>query len=192
MWVGDSWSFRSNIQFTDFKELCNWILENGKPMELFAVQVWNIWNQRNKLRLNQSCCLTKDLQRTVVESWNEIRRSNLSPNRFSSSPTHQVVWNTPAPDSYEINYDGALSSAENKSGIGIMARDSHREVIASLIQQLDQAYQPVKVEALAAIKAVELGSELGLHNAMIEGDSVVGCKGPKKQGFRVGALRPFA
>ena len=83
------------------------------------------------------------------------------------------MWTAPAPDSYKINYDGALSSAENKSGIGIVARDSHGEVIASLIQQLDQAYQPVEVEALAAIKAVEFGSELGLHNAIIEGDSVV-------------------
>nr|XP_023891408.1 uncharacterized protein LOC112003444 [Quercus suber] len=103
VWDGDSWSFRSNIQFTDFKELCSWILENGKPMELFAVQVWSIWNQRNKLRLNQSCCLTKDLQKMAVESWNEICRSNLRLNWFSSSPTHHIVWTAPAPDSYKIN-----------------------------------------------------------------------------------------
>ena len=99
VWDGDSWSFHSNIQFTDFKELCSWILENGKPMELFIVQVWSIWNQRNKLRLNQSCCLTKDLQKMAVESWNEICRSNLRLNRLSSSPTHHNVWTAPAPDS---------------------------------------------------------------------------------------------
>ena len=52
VWVGDRWSFRSNIQFSTFHELCSWMLENGKPMDLFAVQVWNIRNQRNKLRLN--------------------------------------------------------------------------------------------------------------------------------------------
>ena len=69
-----------------------------------------------------------------MESWNEIRRSNLSPNRFSSGPTHQITWTALAPDSYKINYDGALSSAENKSRNGIVARDSHGEVIASLIQ----------------------------------------------------------
>ena len=173
VWDGDSWSFHSNIQFTDFKELCSWILENGKPMELFAVQVWSIWNQRNKLRLNQSCRLTKDLQKMAVESWNEICRSNLRLNRSSSSPTHQTVWTAPALDNYKINYDGALSSANNKSGIGIVVQDCHGEVIASLIQQLDQAYQPVEVEALVVSKAVEFGSELGLHNAIIEGNSVV-------------------
>ena len=31
----------------------------------------------------------------------------------------------------------------------------------------------MEVEALAAIKAVEFGSELGLLNSIIEGDSVV-------------------
>ena len=148
-------------------------------MELFAVQVWSIWNQRNKLRLNQSCCLTKDLQKMAVESWNEIRRSNLRLNRFSSSPTHHNVWTAPALDSYKINYDGALSSADNKSGIGIVVWDCHGEVIASLIQQLDQAYQPMEVEAMVANKAVEFGSESGLHNAIIEGDSIVVAKALK-------------
>ena len=121
-------------------------------MELFVVQVWSIWNQCNKLRLNQSCCLTKDLQKMAVESWNEIRKSNLSFNRFSSSPTHHTVWTTPAPDSYKINYDGVLSSADNKSGIGIVVWDCHGEVIASQIQQLDQAYQPMEAKAMATIR----------------------------------------
>ena len=43
----------------------------------------------------------------------------------------------PAPDSYKINYDGALSNANNKSGIGVVLQDCHGEVIASLVQQLD-------------------------------------------------------
>ena len=137
-------------------------------MDLFAIQVWSIWNHRNKLRLNHSCCLTKELQNMAEDSWNEIQRSNLRLNRFSSSSssTHQALWTT-TPDSYKINYDGALSIADNKSGIGIVVRDCHGEVIASLIQKLDQAYQPVEVKAMAASKAVEFGNELGLHRAII-------------------------
>ncbi|XP_075645493.1 uncharacterized protein LOC142616549 [Castanea sativa] len=173
VWEGDRWNFRARIHFADFKELCSWILENGKQLDLFAIQVWSIWNQRNKLRLNHSCHLTKELRKMAEESWNEIRRSNLRQNRFSSSSMHQNLWTAPAPDSYKINYDGALSIADNKFGIGIVVRSCHREVIASLIQQLDQAYQLVEVEAMVARKAVEFGSELGLHRAIIEGDSEV-------------------
>ena len=70
-----------------------------------------------------------------------------------------------------------------------MVRDCHGEVIASLIQQLDQAYQPMEVEAMAANKAVEFGSELGLHNAIITRDSVVVAKALKCKEF---GLAPYA
>ena len=103
---GSEWGVGwGQLEFS-FKYLVHWFQRavqldswNGKPMELFAVQVWSIWNQRNKLRLNQSCCLTKDLQKMALESWNEIHRSNLRLNRLSSSPTHHNVWTAPAPDS---------------------------------------------------------------------------------------------
>ena len=102
------------------------------------------------------------------ESWNEIRRCNLRQNRITSMS--HTKWTAPAPNTYKINYDGALSNADNKSGIGVVVRDYRGEVIASLVQQLDQAFQPVEIEALAACKAVEFGSELGLHRATVEGD----------------------
>ena len=47
----------------------------------------------------------------------------------------------------------------------------------------------MEVEALAAIKAVEFGSELGLHDAIIEGDSVVVAKALKCKEF---GLAPYA
>ena len=43
----------------------------------------------------------------------------------------------------------------------------------SLVQQLDQAYQPVEIEAMATFKAVEFVSELGFHRAIVQGDSVL-------------------
>ena len=101
------------------------------------------------------------------------KRSNLRFSRINQSSTPQTKWTAPTPDSYKINYDGALSNADNKSGIGVVVRDCHGDVIASLVQQLDQAYQPVEVEALAACRAVEFASELGLHRATVEGDSEV-------------------
>ena len=157
------------MQFNDFMEVCSWIIENDKPLDLFAIQVWNIWNQRNKLRTSQACCLTKDLQQRAEESLNEIRSCNLKPDRIRSTP--KTKWTAPSPNTYKINYDGAISSADNKSGIGVVVRDCRGEVIASLVQQLDQAFQPMEVVAMAACRAVEFGSELGLHNVIVKGDS---------------------
>lgn len=53
----------------------------------------------------------------------------------------------------------------------MVSRDYHCKVIASLIQQLDQAYQLVEVEAMAVCRAVELGNEIGVDCTILEGDS---------------------
>ncbi|KAL0011639.1 hypothetical protein SO802_006747 [Lithocarpus litseifolius] len=95
----------------------------------------------------------------------------------------------PAPNTYKINYDGALSNADNKSGIGVVVRDCQGEVIALLVQQLDQAYQPVEVEAMAACRAVEFGSDLGLHRAIVKDDSELVVKALRCKDNR---LAPYA
>ena len=101
----------------------------------------------------------------------ENRAINPLPNKVRPEP--KPKWIAPPPNTYKINYDGAISDEENKAGVGVVIRDCNGEVIASLNQQLDQAYQPVEVEAIAACRAVEFGNELGVGCAIVEGDSEV-------------------
>lgn len=61
----------------------------------------------------------------------------------------------------------------NKSGIGVVTQDNQGLVIASLVQQLSQAYQAVEVAAMAASRALKFGLEFGIHWAILEGDSEV-------------------
>ena len=54
VWSDQSlWSFRGRVGFVDFKELISWMIAEGKPLELFAVTAWMIWNQRNHVRLHR-------------------------------------------------------------------------------------------------------------------------------------------
>ena len=70
-----------------------------------------------------------------------------------------------------------------------MVRDCNDEVMASLIQQLEQAYQPVQVEAIAMCRAVEFGNEIVVDCAIMEGDSEVIVKALRNNDNR---LFPFA
>ena len=132
VWDNERWSFRSREVFTNFKQLYRWLLEKGKPLQLFAIQVWCIWNQRNQSRLQQSCCLTKDLKHAAQERWNEIRSGNPLPNPIRPQP--KPKWSVPPLNKYKINYDGAISKADNKAGIGVVVRNCNGKVMASLIQ----------------------------------------------------------
>ena len=63
------------------------------------------------------------------------------------------------------------------------------EAMASLIQQLEQAFQPVEVEAIAACRVVDFGSEIGVDYAIMEGDSKVIVKALRNND---NGLTPFA
>ena len=74
--------------------------------------------------------------------------------RVPAVPRPRARWVPPSNGLFKINFDGASFRAENKSGIGIVIRDGHGMVIASLSEKLPRAYGPEKVETLAAARAL--------------------------------------
>nr|POE90765.1 putative pentatricopeptide repeat-containing protein [Quercus suber] len=84
-----------------------------------------------------------------------------------------VSWSPSSSGLLKINFDRAIFTTKNNSGIGVVIRDNHSMVIASLSQQLFQTYQAMDVEALVATRALEFASELGITNAILEGDSAI-------------------
>ncbi|XP_075645829.1 uncharacterized protein LOC142616999 [Castanea sativa] len=81
-------------------------------------------------------------------------------------------WRAPPEDMAKINFDGAVFSGENKSGIGVVIRDSAGLVIASCSKKLQQAYGSAEVEALAAATALSFAADVGVNRAVLEGDSL--------------------
>ena len=71
----------------------------------------------------------------------------------------------------------------------MVVRNCNGEVMASLIQQLEQAFQPMEVEAIVACRVVEFGSEIGVDYAIVEGDSEVIVKALRNND---NGLTPFA
>ena len=132
------WACRTSTQFLDFRELLSWIMKEHHKPELFAFMVWAIWSQRNKTRLQQPCC---DLQQLAQECEAHLAKFldiNPLPRPRPSQP--QAHWQPPQADAVKINFDGANFSELKKSGIGVVIRDSAGQVLASMSQQINQAY----------------------------------------------------
>ena len=73
----------------------------------------------------------------------------------------------------KVNFDDVIFSKENKSGVGVVVWDDKGLVLGSCTKRLAQAYNAVEVEAMAAATALEFASELGVRQAILEGDSLV-------------------
>ena len=73
----------------------------------------------------------------------------------------------------KINFDGAIFAKEKSSGMGVIIRDRQGLVIASMATRISQQLRSVEIEAMAASKALEFARELGITEAVLEGDSQV-------------------
>ncbi|XP_065638616.1 uncharacterized protein LOC136071366 [Quercus suber] len=91
----------------------------------------------------------------------------------------QVTWIPPPANSLKINFDGALFKDINKAGLGVVIRNDHGQVIASLSEQIQLPFSSDLVEALAAARAISFAHELSFTNYVLEGDSDVVIKALK-------------
>ena len=72
---------------------------------------------------------------------------------------------------FKINYNGATFEHEDKSEIGVVIWDSSGQPIAALSQQIPWAYNAVERGAIATTRVLEFAREVGINNAVMEGDS---------------------
>ena len=64
---------------------------------------------------------------------------------WSFPPITRGQWRPPLLGTIKINFDGTI----HKSGIGVVLRDAHGLVLASLSQQMLQVYSPLEIEVKA-------------------------------------------
>ena len=60
---------------------------------------------------------------------------------------------------------------EGLAGLGVVIRNNHGLIMASLTQQIPLSSLVIEVEVLAVRKALELTIELGFDNITLKGDS---------------------
>ena len=90
---------------------------------------------------------------------------------------HQVAaWQAPIQHAYKVNFDGTIFAEEGLAGLGVVIRNCHGLIMASLTQQIPLPSSMIEVEVLAAQKELELTIELGFDNIILEGDSKVSIK----------------
>ena len=146
------------MDIQNFGELLTWIFGHGKQAAISSVTAWCIWQQRNQVQNQQPHHSIDQLSRVAAEWLAEfVATQPTTPTR--AVQISRIQRKTQPPNSFKVNYDGAACSSSNCSGIGVVIRDHDGLVIASLAQNLCEAYKPMEIEAMAATRAIEFATD---------------------------------
>lgn len=173
LWAGSSISLQKCINahhdiFLLFESLLDRLLI--AKFELFLVQAWLIWNQRNAIVHGGQIKDPKWLNKRAVDYLEEYRKAQEQltlPSRTQPRNTSQP----PPPLMYKLNFDAAIFAELQCSGFRAIIRNSDGEVMAAMPVKGPSVNSSEEAEALACRKAIEFSMEAGFSEVLIEGDN---------------------
>ncbi|XP_023875005.1 uncharacterized protein LOC111987516 [Quercus suber] len=139
---------------------------------IFALTPWLLWNKRNLLHLGkpvQPLQMLPSLAGGMLQEF--INAQDPIPMPTVTSSTNQ--WCPPDPQYYKANFDGTIFKSSNTAGLGVVIRDSHGDIMGAMSIHDPLPQSITKVEALACRHAISFVVNLGLHEVIFEGDSVI-------------------
>jgi len=144
----------------DMVQLLAYLMDRLEPeeVELFLVQAWIIWNQRN------SVLRAEIWMEEIAQAQQHL---SITPERHEGN-----VWRPPPPPFFKLNFDAAIIKERSTSGFGAMIRNEQGEVMAALSAIGPSVSCSEEAETMACRKAVEFTVDAGFSELMIEGDSV--------------------
>jgi ribonuclease HI len=146
----------------------------------FCFTLWLLWNRRNKALYRNEfdpLCSIPQLAASLSSEFLEAHKTEAP--ILPAPPT--PIWKPPSHCAYKINFDAALSSANVRTGVGVIIRDGRGLPIATLCKHFQCLHAVDDVEAIAAREAIQFTVEIGISKAEVEGDSLTICTALQRQ-----------
>ncbi|XP_075633592.1 uncharacterized protein LOC142606073 [Castanea sativa] len=83
-----------------------------------------------------------------------------------------MTWQPPPSSIYKLNFDVAIFSDLDRTGVGAIIRDEHGQVMAAMIASGPQVHSSMEAELLACRRSMEFAVDAGFNKLIIEGDNV--------------------
>ncbi|XP_059440462.1 uncharacterized protein LOC132172916 [Corylus avellana] len=168
----------------DFCKLVENMMEilTREDMELFAIIAKKIWKRRNDVVHGQPFSHPSVVVKQAIEQLQLYRMVNVKyEEELEPTLPNRQKWEAPPSGLYKSNWDVAVDQGEMRMGVGVIIRDERGQIIATLSQPTEYHHEPAAAEAVAALKAVEFCREVGVHETILEGDSLLVVNAIKNQ-----------
>ena len=129
------------------------------------------------VRSNQflAAAILKPILRVLQDAWSAqasyVRSIPPKPPDHGSLAHQHMGWTPPVNHMFKVNFDRAIFREEQKAGVGIIIRDEHGRIIASMADSISLSFFVNAVEAFVAKEALKFAQESGLSAIVLEGNS---------------------
>ncbi|GLT54215.1 hypothetical protein SLA2020_274320 [Shorea laevis] len=142
-----------------------------EEFELVATITRRIWLRRNGVvfcgELSHPTQVVKCAQESLEEYYAAVQQE-----RHNMGKRTRIVmprWMAPPCGVIKINLDASIDKARKLMGVGIIARDSMRQVMATMCSFKPYVLNPTVAEAYTALKAAEFGKDFRFQNIILKG-----------------------
>ena len=142
---------KCTTDFLNIMALFEYVLDrfSAAEMEVFLVQAWLIWNQRNAIIHGGQMRDPKWLNQRVVEYLDEYRNAQTHMNIPHITPQTRQRWKPPPSQLYKLNFDAAIFARTQRSGFGAVIRNFVGELMAAMSVKGPSVRCSEEAEALA-------------------------------------------
>ncbi|XP_042954621.1 uncharacterized protein LOC122291036 [Carya illinoinensis] len=181
IWGGETSTFRKwRRDYPDFQQLWGEMIKklSQENIELAAAcsTTYHIWTRRNAYTFQnqpKNPASIVSLAQTDLASLKEIKQSNNTNAVRSQERGPSQLWKPPEWPFFKVNFDVAFDKDKESMGMGIILRDSEGGLQATFTAPKTHILLAFQAKVSALHRAMELCSELGLNQVIIEGDAKV-------------------
>ncbi|KAF5468409.1 hypothetical protein F2P56_012561 [Juglans regia] len=166
---------KSRTEDIPFFDLLKELLATLPPEDLtkLALTAKEIWFRRNKLIFESRFESPQQVLYRVSNCMRDLEELTRNQQKHFNQHQPPAKWCKPPTNFYKINWDAAIDKVNCKVGIGVSIRDWSGPFTATLRSPSNSFPDPTLGEALATLRAVQFGTEMGLRNVIFEGDSLL-------------------
>ncbi|XP_023875797.1 uncharacterized protein LOC111988232 [Quercus suber] len=133
---------------------------------------WGIWKNRNELHDGGKGRTGRAVVRSALMLLEEYQRANESSDVAQERTSLTVKWSPPAQGCYKVNVDGVVFTKRKQTGIGVIVRDDAGEVVAVMCKRMAVPLGAMEAETKAMETGVHFTADVGIRDAIFEGDSL--------------------
>ncbi|KAF7838748.1 Ribonuclease H-like domain containing protein [Senna tora] len=171
MWVEANYDYSIRVFHANVLEWL--VVETGEWKEeqiaALAIATYFAWERRNKKKFNNEIVRVEELWNRVERVMDETQVALSGDDRHRECPV-SLVWEKPVRSFVKVNIDDVAM----KDGGGVMGglvRDDTGCCLGVFMNLVHYPNDPIKLEAMAVKRGLELALKIGSKNVIVEGDA---------------------